>query len=67
MVSLHMRSPGVVVFHELRDKVVEVPLSEDYELGQALQFYGLDESLAPAVHLRRQLHRIATMRVELSE
>ena len=66
MIPLHVGSPRIIVVREFRDQIVEMPFAKDDELCQAFKFYGLDEPLASAVHLRRQLHRIATMGVELS-
>jgi hypothetical protein len=61
----HARSGRVVVFDELADQVVEMPLAEDDELVQAFPSYRTDESLAATIHPRRQLHPIVTVRVKL--
>ena len=65
MIAFRMRTDAVVISNEFRDQVVEMTFAEDHELVQALPAYRADDSFASAVQSRRQLHLIATMRVEL--
>lgn len=52
MIPLHVRPMVVVVVDELRDHVIQVSLSKDDELVEALPAYRADKSLAPAVQIR---------------
>ena len=42
----------VVIGNEFVDQIVQMVLSEDYELRQAFKLYRLDESFATTVEIR---------------
>ncbi len=51
MPSFRVRPMLVVVFHELIDDVIEMPLAEQDELVEAFMFDRLDEPLNPSVQI----------------
>ena len=65
MIARHVAAVMVVVFRELGQQMIEVSFSKDDEFIQAFQFERLDNPLASAVYICRQLHLIATVRHEL--
>ena len=60
-----MRTLGMIMFQVLRNQIVEMILAQDYEVVEAFVLDTLNPAFHETIHPRRQLHRIATMRVEL--
>ena len=52
VLALHVRSGLVVVIHPLTDDVIQVPVTEQNELEQALEFDRLNEPLDSSVQIR---------------
>ena len=64
MAAFHVTASSVVVVHELRNDVVQVPLTKQDELEKTLVFYSLNESFDPAVGPYLRLRPIGMMRCD---
>ena len=56
---------GMIIVQVLRDQIVEMIFAKYDEMAETFLLDTLDPAFNKSIHPRRQLHRIATMRVEL--